>query len=244
MPERNLSIKEFVAQQTDLTRGKFAIDASEREAVLPIITICVEPGSGGHIIAEGIAQRLNLKLYDDRLLTLMANMSDTNSSMLHNIEKERPAHVHDFITCLLEKKYAFTGSYLDKLKQAVHLIADLGKGIIVGRGANFILPPQGRFSIRVVAPLDVRVRNVAFRFGVSLEEARKRIKHRENRRRTFVKEAFHERIEDVAHYDLIINTGRMDIEASVETAIGAVIGAQANSAFEKDISYILKNGTK
>ena len=244
MAEMNLSVKEFFAQQTDLIQKSLSVGTLERKAFLPIITICMDPGSGGHLIAQEVANRLGLRLYDKKLLTLMANMADLDRAMLNNIEKQRPAQVHDFISCLLEKDYVFTGSYLENLKRAVQLIADVGNSIIVGRGANFILPPQGRFSIRVVAPLDVRVRNVAFRFGVSLDEARKRIKHRESRRKTFVRESFHEQIEDVGHYDLIINTGRMDMDTSVETAIGAIMGAQANRTFNKDIAYILRNGNE
>jgi cytidylate kinase len=46
--------------------------------------------------------------------------------------------------------------------------------VIVGRGANFILPPEERISIRVIAPLDKRVRNVADWHNTSLEKTRQR----------------------------------------------------------------------
>ncbi|UCH23993.1 MAG: cytidylate kinase family protein [Deltaproteobacteria bacterium] len=43
----------------------------------------------------------------------------------------------------------------------VSTIGKHGRAIIGGRGANFILPSESRFSVRVVAPFEVRVENVA-----------------------------------------------------------------------------------
>ena len=42
------------------------------------------------------------------------------------------------------------------------------------------------------------------------------------------------------HYDLILNTARMDLETAVESIIGAIVGSQAHRTFEKETSYILK----
>jgi len=81
---------------------------------------------------------------------------------------------------------------------------------------------------------------VAFHFGVSLAEAKKRIKNRETRRKTFIKNTFHKDIADVESYDLIINTARLDLQAAVETAIGTILGAQKNRAFEKATAFILR----
>lgn len=241
MTDIGLTVQTLISEQTNQRMAAFPPGGLGREVVLPVITVCMQPGSGGHVIAAEIANRLNFKLYDKKLLVLMANMADVDRSRLDTIEKGRPAGVHDFISSLIDEKYVFTGDYLRDLKSAVKIISNIGNGVIVGRGANFILPPKGRFSIRVVAPLDIRVKNISFKFGVSLSEAQKRIKYRENRRKTFIKETFNKKIDDVSHYDLVINTARMDLETSVETAIGAIIGSQVNRAFNKDISYILRN---
>ncbi|MCP4746817.1 MAG: cytidylate kinase-like family protein [Desulfobacteraceae bacterium] len=237
----NLSIKKFITEQTEKRLNGFSNTAIQKDAVIPIITVCMEPGSGGHLIAFEIAKRLNVKLYDKKILVPMAHSANLSSSKLEEIEKERPAGVQDFISALIDRDYIYTGDYLRHLKEAVEIIGRIGKGVILGRGANFILPAKGRFSIRVVAPMDIRTKNVSFKYGISLEEARKKIRRREKRRKAFIKESFHENIEDTSHYDLIINTGRMDLQTSVECAIGAAIGAQVNKSFEKETIHILKN---
>ena len=219
---------------------KYSTDRLNQEAIIPVITVCMEPGSGGHLIASEVARQLGIKLYDRNMLISIGHLADTDSQFLDSMEKERPTAVHDFITSLLDKKYVPTGDYLHYLKELVDVIGRVGNAVVVGRGANFILPAKGRFSIRVIAPLDIRIKNVSFKHGVTLEEAKKRIKHREKKRKTFVKESFSKNIEDFKHYDLIINTARMDLETSVHAIIGAVIGAQANGAFEKENTYILR----
>lgn len=235
-----LSVESFIAEQQEKSKKRVPASRLMESASIPVITVCLEPGSGGRLIADAIAKRLNFTLFDKNILTTMANIAAVESRSLETIEQQRPSGIQDFITSLVDKNYVYTGDYVSFLKQQVEIIGKLGKGVIVGRGANFILPPKDRFSIRVVAPLDIRIRNVSFRNAVSLAEAKKRIRHREDRRKTFIRETFHEDIADIMHYDLIINTARMDLDTAVETIIGAVIGSQKNRTFEKETSFILK----
>jgi cytidylate kinase len=92
----------------------------------------------------------------------------------------------------------------------------------VGRGANFILPPDERFSLRVVAPLEIRIQNVARAYKVPAEKAKKRVIGRESRRSAFIRKSYNADISDPENYDLTINTGRMSIASAVEAVIAAV----------------------
>ena len=235
-----LSVEKFISEQQSVRKKQIPPARLKESASLPVITVCLEPGSGGRMVAEELAKRLNFTLFDKNILTTMANMAAVESKSLDTIEQQRPSGVQDFITSLVDNNYVYTGDYVSFLKQQVEIIGKLGRGVIVGRGANFILPPKDRFSIRVIAPLDIRIRNVSFRNGVSLAEAKKRIRNREQRRKTFIRETFHEDIADIMHYDLILNTARMDLETAVESVIGAIVGSQAHRTFEKETSYILK----
>ena len=236
-----LSVETFIAEQQAISRKHVPASRLKESTSVPVITVCLEPGSGGRLIADELAKRLNFTLFDKNILVSMANTAAVESRSLDTIEQERPSGVQDFITSLVDKNYVYTGDYVSFLKQQVEIIGKLGQGVIVGRGANFILSPKDRFSIRVIAPLDIRIRNVSFRNGIPLAEAKKRIKNREQRRRIFIRETFHEDIADIMHYDLIINTARMDLETAVESVIGTLIGSQANKTFEKKTSCILKN---
>jgi cytidylate kinase len=240
----DLSVEKFITEQQEISKNKVPAAKLNKRASVPVITICMEPGSGGRLIAGEIAQRLNFQLFDKNILVTMANTAAVESRSLNAIEQQRPSGVQDFITSLVDKDYVYTGDYVSFLRQEVEIIGKIGQGVIIGRGANFILPPKDRFSIRVIAPLDIRIRNISFKHGVSPAEAKKRIRHREQRRKAFVRETFHEDIADIMHYDLIINTARMDLDTAVESVIGAVIGSQTNKIFEKETFCILKDKSK
>ncbi|UCE08535.1 MAG: cytidylate kinase family protein, partial [bacterium] len=155
---------------------------------------------------------------------------EIRSSVIDSIEKERLSGIEDFIASLIKEQYLYPGIYLQHLLKVVGTIGKHGRAVIVGRGANFILPPDERFSLRVVAPLEIRVQNVASWHRVSIEKAKQRVIQRESKRRAFIRQSFNANISDPNNYDLIINTGRMSIESAVEAVIGPVMAALNSKA--------------
>ncbi len=73
-----------------------------------------------------------------------------------------------------------------------------------------------------VAPLEIRVQNVAHNFNVSYDEAKRRVLKTESDRSAFVRKYFHEDVAAAANYDLVLNTGKLSIEAAVEAVKGAL----------------------
>ncbi len=189
---------------------------------LPVITLSMEPGSGGLCLAQSIAQHFDFDIYNRDIVHRIAQSVKASDALIDGVEKERFSGVSDFISSLVRDQYLHPDVYLEHLMKVVAAIAHHGRAVIVGRGANFILPPEHRFSMRVVAPLEQRVANVAKFFKVSQEAAKKRIVVRESRRRAFVRQAFNTNITEPYHYDLILNTGRMSRETAVAAAVAAV----------------------
>jgi cytidylate kinase len=142
---------------------------------------------------------------------------------MQSIEKERMTGIEDFISSLINKDYIWSGLYLEHLIKIIKVIAAHGRAVIVGRGADFILRPEKRFSVRIIAPIDIRIQNVVSTYGVSESEAEKRILKRESRRRRFIKEAFDGDVDNPIHYDMILNTGRLSIDAA---AVSIIIAAK------------------
>ena len=193
------------------------------EARIPIITIATEPGSGGSIIAQKIAERLALDLFEDEIIQEIADSAGTSTEKIEALEKQRLSGIQDFISSLISDRYLWPGLYLTHLKKVVDVIGKHGQAVIVGRGANFLLPPEKRLSVRVMAPLETRVQNVVRTFGAPYEEAKRRILNREARRKAFVRNSFNADIADYENYDLIVNTGGLSIEAAVGAVIGALV---------------------
>ena len=223
MEKKTVTIEKFVKDQIKKWERHFPAKHKKEEARIPVITVSKEPGADGNILAQKIAERLDLDIFNRDIIKGIAESAKISASVIETLEKKRLSGVEDFISSLVNKHYLYPGVYLEHLMKVVCTIAEHGRAVIVGRGANFILPPEKIFSVRMVAPLDVRIQNIAHRFGVSAEEAKRRVIRRESRRSAFIRQSFNADISNPIHYDLTINTGKMSIEAAVEAVIGAVM---------------------
>ena len=223
MKTEKTSIEQFVQKQVEKWESSYPAKERKGEARIPVITVSMEPGAGGSIVAQEIATRLDFDLFNRDIIKGIAESAQISASVVETLEKTRLSGIEDFISSLVNRYYLYPGLYLEHLLKVVCTIAEHGRAVIVGRGANFILPPEKTFSVRMVAPLDVRIQNIARRFGVSSEEARRRVIRRESRRSAFIRQSFNADISDPIHYDLTINTAKLSIESAVEAVIGAVM---------------------
>ena len=186
-----------------------------------VITFSKEPGSQGNIIARAVADRLDFAFFDRDLIKGIAKSADISEQVIDNLEKERLSGVEDFIASLIQRHYLHPDVYMEHLMKVIAVIGKHGRTVIVGRGANFLLPPDECFRIRITASLDVRVANVARMYHVSEEDAKRRVLQRESRRQAFIRQAFHADIADPRHYDLVINMTRLKVNAAVNAICGA-----------------------
>jgi len=217
--EKNSSIETFIKDQIEKWE-------KQTQTHIPVITISSEPGSGGRIIARGLAKRLGIDLFDRDIVKEIAESAHISGAVIETMEKDRLSGIKDFISSLVNDRYLWPGVYLDHLMKVVAAIASHGNAVIVGRGANFLIPAEDRLSVRVIAPLEVRVKNVAKEFGVTREEAKRRVINRENRRSAFIRQSFNADVADPRNYDLVVNTQKLDIDASLGSVIGMVVGSK------------------
>lgn len=219
-----LSVEQFVKNQIKKWQKLYTAADKKKKARIPVITVCMEPGAGGCLIAEQVANHLGFDFFHRDMIHKISESAHISSTVVESLESERLSGVQDFIASVIKEQYIHPNLYLEHLMKVVGTIGKHGQAVIVGRGANFIIPPEDRFAVRVIAPLEVRIDSVARRFGVPSDTAKKRVLVRENRRSAFVRQSFNADICDPIHYDLIINTGSLSIEAASEAVIGAVMG--------------------
>jgi cytidylate kinase len=222
------SIEEFVKKQISKWEKLYA--EKNKKVAIPVITLCMEPGSGGCHIAQKTAQRLGFDFFHRDIIHKIAESARISTTVVESLEKERLSGVQDFISSLVKDQYIHPGIYLEHLMRVIGTIGKHGHAVVVGRGANFIIPPKDRFAVRVIAPEEVRIGNVARQYGVPSDAAKRRVTVRDNRRRAFVRQSFNADIDDSIHYDMIVNTGRLSVEAAVEAIIGAVMGRMGQEA--------------
>ena len=216
------TLDQQIKSQLETWRSRGASDIDKQPLRISVITLSMQPGSGGSRIAETLAKRLDFDYFHRKIIKEIAGSARTSTAVVESVEKERLSGISDFISLLIKKHYLYPDDYMMHLLQVINTIAAHGRAVIVGRGANFILPTEKRFSVRVIADQDLRIANVAKAFKCSADEARRRIMRRESRRSAFIRQFFHADIDDPIHYDMVLNTGTVDIEMAVETISGAV----------------------
>lgn len=223
MAKKDVSIDQIVKKQIKKWQDQLAGKKARTEAQIPVITVSMEPGSGGSRIAQLIAERLEFDYFNRDIVEQIAKTSKIRGAVINSLEKERLSGVKDFISSLMEDQYIHPDTYLKHLLVVINTIAKHGRAVIVGRGANFILPAEDIFSVRVIASEEKRVRNVALEYRTTTEEAKRRVIRRESRRQAFVRHSFNADIADPIHYNMTINTEKMSIAAAVEAVIAAVM---------------------
>jgi cytidylate kinase len=197
--------------------------ASERgeESHSYLITVSREPGTRGGAVAKGVAERLGLDFFHREIIQKMAESARISTRLLETLDEKGLSVLEDWIATLVDKRHLWPDQYLRYLMRIIGTVGKHGNAVIVGRGANFILPPKGRFRVRIVAPLKTRIQNVANDLEVPVEEAKRRVLRAESDRRAFVRKYFHADISDPVNYDVVVNTGTLSFESAVAAIIGA-----------------------
>lgn len=222
MEEKSVSIESFVQEQLDRWKEAHKKKQEEKELIYTVVTLSMEPGSGGCFVAQKVAETLDFDYFHRDIVQGIAQSAHSSEKVINTLERERLTGVEDFLSSVIREKYLYPGTYQRHLMKVVSAIAKHGKAVVVGRGANFILPPEKRLSVRVIAPLERRIRNVCRQFAVPEDKARRRVIQRESKRSAFVRQTFHAKISDPEHYDLILNTDKMSVESAAAAIVGAV----------------------
>jgi cytidylate kinase len=110
---------------------------------------------------------------------------------------------------------------LKHLTRVIGTIGAFGNVIIVGRGANFILPKEKTFKIRIIAPLEFRIKYIMDDSGYTRAEAEQYVVKRENNGKAFIRKYYNVDVADPKYYDIIINTEKISIGQATESIISA-----------------------
>jgi cytidylate kinase len=214
------SIHQIVEEQVQRWQILKAEKKIEKETVT-VITLSREPGSGGRIIARVLAKNLKYDLFDQEILHAMAENAKVSTRILQSLDERGLSMLDDWISSFVNERHLWPDQYLRHLMKVIGTIGRHGHAIILGRGANFILPSGKIFRIRIFAPFKTRVQNVSRTFAVPIDEARRRIIKTDSDRRAFVRKYFNADVSDPDCYDLTINTEHLSIDASVDAILGA-----------------------
>ncbi len=221
MSMKKRSMQEVVEEQIKRWKAMQPKKESSEKAVT-IVTVSREPGSGGRIIAEKLAEKLNFDLFHQNFVSKMANDSNISTSLFETLDEKGLSVLEEWIKSWINRQHLWPDQYLKHIMKIIGTIGKHGHAVIVGRGTNFILPPENRFRIRVIASMDTRIKNLCDKFEIPKDEARKRINRTSAERKAFVRKYFNADITAPINYDLLINMDYISINGAVTTAYNGI----------------------
>ena len=215
------TITKLIEEQVHRWQIERAESPEEKKGV-SIVTLSREPGSGGRIVAARLAEKLGIDIFHQEVIHEIAKSASVSEKLLETLDERGLSTLEDWISSLVHSRYLWPDAYLQHLMKVIATIGKHGRAVVVGRGANFVLPPEKRFAVRIVAPQPWRIKNVAREFGISEEEAKRRVMRTESDRRAFIRKYFNADIADATNYDLVINTATLSVDAAVNVISSAL----------------------
>ncbi len=202
-----LITRQFKLWERTYDRGK----TNRREGVVPSITISKEMGSQGEEFAQALSQRLGWKIYDRELVEYIAQNAHVRQNMVEMFDEKTQNEIHNWVFTLLDRHALGSDKYFKHLVTAITTIGEQGRAIILGRGANFILPCHRALRLKVTASLQHRIETLMKKFELSEKEAFARVHLTDKERLAFLHRFFHHDAEEISSYDLILNLGTLSL---------------------------------
>ncbi|SYZ72753.1 conserved hypothetical protein [Candidatus Zixiibacteriota bacterium] len=221
------SIESIIDRQLrrwELEKKIRALETEEgRKARLkPIVTVSRLKGSGGTVIASRLAEKLHYQLLHREVIDEICSSSGYRRQVIESLDDRIRSRIELWFEGIFKGSYIDASDYLKQLYKVIMSIAEHGGVVVVGRGANFILPREQVFSLRVTASKERRIENLMHYLSLTHDQAEKEIRETDKARAEFIHSHFKRNIDDPLAYDLTIDTTFIEVEAAVNLAEAAI----------------------
>ena len=181
-----------------------------------IISIGREFGSAGHEIAEALAEKYQMKLYDYHLLREIADEKNVHVAELEPYD-EIPKKGFGYRTV---KGYSNSPQENIAYMQFNHLKKRAAQGrsfIVVGRCAEEALKDyKGLISIFILGDMDKKIERIMRLHNVSEKKAKEMIIEQDKKRKAYHNYFCEGKWGDSRNYDFSINSSKLGVEATIE----------------------------
>jgi cytidylate kinase len=226
-----IDVEDYIKKQIAVFQANERLEDRERrpgrgkESCLfygPYLLISREKGAGGNTVAQLVGSRLGWQVFDHEIVDEIAKKANVRRQLIESLDERDQSRIQSIIGQLLTGEEIDQSEYLVLLKQIVLTLGYHGDVIIVGRGARYILPSQFGLSVRMVAPIETRIRRMADSERLSLAAARVEVERVDRERVKWVRRNLGHNVADPLSHDLTINTAEINVEAAAEVVITAL----------------------
>lgn len=178
---------------------------------MAVVTIARQTGSKGDKIAALLANKLNHELIDDEKIHSLAESCDDDykdACSAYEMEK-----FQGFF-----ERLSFNRPAYKSLFESLNLeLAARDNVILLGRGVQLVLKEfPGIFHFRIVAPEELRIKQIAFEEGLSEQAARDYMHSQDSQRNALIQSIYKIDLNDFELYDMVLNTASFSVEAAAD----------------------------
>ncbi|MBI5501604.1 MAG: cytidylate kinase-like family protein [Deltaproteobacteria bacterium] len=216
------NVEEIVNRQVAQWEKERELAFRRRESARPnVVAVSHELKSHGFEIATRAGRLLELPVFDREIVEHIARSARVRLAAVESLDTQVRNRIDEYTTSLLSERNFDRGDYLRHLSRTVATLWEHGSCVLTGHGCVHLVPPEHALRVRIVAPFDLRARRLAADEGVDPAEAARHVRRNDEQRGAFHRRFFGAGIDDLAHFDLVLNTGSLgddDAAAIVATA--------------------------
>ena len=211
---------------------------------MPVITIGRQFGAGGTTVGAMLARELGADLLESKIIDEVAHRLELPKEEVE-AEDEQPGSLFARLLMALgsasseqlippeatawsppnaDPAFDTRKAVLRITQNVIQEAARAGNVVIVGRGGAYILRDHpGALHVYLRAAEKVRLKTIMARYGITSEdEARRRLKQTDENWNAYIKQVYGHDRNLPSHYDLVIDTGRLGYDATVEVILSAL----------------------
>lgn len=184
------------------------------------LTISRAFGSRGLLIGKIIGEKVGWEVYDKSIVDYISDSVKLREKIIEAFDEKKKKT--SFSQTLFDPKAFSSDKYFRHLTQVILSITELGRAIVIGRGANFIANQNKGFRVRVTASPNFRINFVAERDKMPRKEAKKLVEKMDKERIEYIRHYFHRDPTDPHYYDMVINVEKYSENQVAEMIISAL----------------------
>lgn len=202
-----------------------------------VICISRDLGAGGEQLGRSVAERLGFGFVDEEIVAAAAERSGVDVESLQEIE-QRQTLVRRLMTAIAESPPATPEAWAmapdlmagpgmseqsrEVIREAVREAADEGDVVIVAHAASHVLADRADvLRVLVTGSAEQRTARLAEEAGIDTGKAASAIREAERARADYLRRFHDVKQELPTHYDLVVNTDRLDVEAGAGLVVSA-----------------------
>lgn len=206
-------------------------DAEPRRERPPVVTIAARFGAGGSVVGPRVAQQLGVLFLDRVINARVADRAGVSEEVVTAYTEQPRAGLRGLLASLSR-----LASPLDAaedrpigdegtLRKEVELFmaeASVSGGVIIGRGANFVLRGlPGVLTVLLTGPREARVEQAMRLHQLDRATAERETDRNDEARLGYVRRNYGAEREDPADYHLIIDSTALDLDTVVDLIVRA-----------------------